>query len=207
LRNRLVEIFNDKKLIEKIRVRLPYLFQLAELESSRAGKVGMEVGSLRERILIALLVYKFGEQNVDTNIPITEREIDVKLFGQPISIKTVTALGGVKIIWTVDAKKAREFREKYFPKIDVLLVQIKWNGKGGFFFIPFEVQQEVFTEMGRDKYIKLPKAGTNPRGVEYSKEALLKLLNHPNTKSFEIFWKRSQIDYKPYERWIDYWKK
>ncbi len=42
---RLVEIFEDKKLVDKIGKRLPYLFQLAELESSRAGKVGMEVGS------------------------------------------------------------------------------------------------------------------------------------------------------------------
>jgi hypothetical protein len=46
---RLVEIFEDKKLVDKIGKRLPYLFQLAELESSRAGKVGMEVGSLREK--------------------------------------------------------------------------------------------------------------------------------------------------------------
>jgi hypothetical protein len=42
--SRLAEIFEDK-----IRKRLPYLFQLAELESSRAGKIGMEVGSLREK--------------------------------------------------------------------------------------------------------------------------------------------------------------
>jgi len=48
--SRLSEIFDDEKLIEKIKKRLPYLFQLAELESSRAGKVGMEVGSVRERI-------------------------------------------------------------------------------------------------------------------------------------------------------------
>jgi hypothetical protein len=38
----LIEIFGDGKLLEKIKRRLPYLFQLAELESSRAGKTGME---------------------------------------------------------------------------------------------------------------------------------------------------------------------
>lgn len=36
--SRLREIFEDKKLVEKIKKRLPYLFQLAEGESSRAGK-------------------------------------------------------------------------------------------------------------------------------------------------------------------------
>jgi len=81
--SRLFEIFEDKELVGKIKKRLPYLFQLAELESSRAGKTGMQVGSLREKILIALLIYKFGENNVETDIPITEREIDVTLFWIP----------------------------------------------------------------------------------------------------------------------------
>jgi len=58
--SRLVEIFEDSSLVEKIRNRLPYLFQIAELESSRAGRIGMEVGSVRERIIVALLIYKFG---------------------------------------------------------------------------------------------------------------------------------------------------
>lgn len=69
--NRLIEIFEDEKLVNRIKTRLPYLFQLAELESSRAGKIGMEVGSLRERIIVALLIYKFGEANVET-----EKEMD-----------------------------------------------------------------------------------------------------------------------------------
>jgi hypothetical protein len=59
--SRLIEIFEDERLVEKIKRRLPYLFQLAELESSRAGKIEIEVGSLREGILTALLIYKFGK--------------------------------------------------------------------------------------------------------------------------------------------------
>jgi hypothetical protein len=35
--SRLAEIFEDEKLVEKIKRRLPYLFQLAELESARKG--------------------------------------------------------------------------------------------------------------------------------------------------------------------------
>ena len=69
----------------------------------------MEVGSLRERIIVALLIYKFGENSVETEIAITEPEVDVRLFGQPLSIKTLTSKGfsGVKLIWTVDAQKAK----------------------------------------------------------------------------------------------------
>jgi len=54
-----------------------------------------------------LLIYRFGEENVDTEIPTTEPETDVKLFGKLISIKTITGkdLTGVKLIWTVEAEK------------------------------------------------------------------------------------------------------
>ena len=203
---RLAEIFEDKKLVDKIGKRLPYLFQLAELESSRARKVGMEVGSLREKIVIALLIYKFGEENVETQIPITEPEIDVRLFRYPVSIKTITGFGGVKFSWTVDAQKAREFAETYTPKTDILLIQIKWNGLGSFSYIPLEVPQRILQSMGREKYFKLPKPGTNPRGVEINNDVLLRLLQDKDTKRIEIFWQRSTIEYRPYQRWVDYWK-
>ena len=206
--SRLTEIFEDEALIGKIKRRLPYFYQLAELESSRAGKIGMEVGSLREKIVVALLIYKFGESNVKTDIPIIEPEVDVELFGQPISIKTITGSGfsGVKLIWTVDAQKAGEFRENYYPRCDILLVQIVWNARGGFYYIPLEAQERRFKEMGRERYIKLPTPGTNPRGVEITKEALSQLVRNEETKVIEIEWQRSEIDYHPYKRWVDYWR-
>jgi hypothetical protein len=69
--NRIKQIFSDSIIVSKIQTKLPKLFQAAEHESSRAGKVGMEVGSLRERIIVALMIFKFGENNVETEIPIT----------------------------------------------------------------------------------------------------------------------------------------
>lgn len=204
----LAEIFKDEALTSKIKKRLPYFYQLAELESSRAGKIGMEVGSLREKIIVALLIYKFGEVNVQTDIPITEPEVDVSLFGQSVSIKTITGrgFGGVKLIWTVDAQKAREFRENYYPRCDILLVQIVWSAKGGFYYVPLEAQERLFNEMGRKKYIKLPIPGTNPRGVEITKEALSQLVWDKETRVIDIFWQRSEIDYHPYKRWVDFWR-
>lgn len=206
--NRLMEIFEDERLIDKIETRLPYLFQLAEIESSRAGKIGMGVGSLRERIIVALLIYKFGEANVETEIPITEPEVDVKLLGESVSIKTITGKGfsGVKLIWTVDAQKSREFRETYYPHYDILLIQINWDDIGGFYNIPLEVQKKLFNRIGREGYIKLPKPGTNPRGVEITKEALSQLVKDRETQIIKIPWQRSKIDYNPYKKWVDYWK-
>jgi len=203
----LIKVFDDEKLVEKIKRRLPYLFQLAELESSRAGKTGMEMGSARERIIIALLIYKFGEANVETDIPITEPEVDVKLFGEPVSIKTLTGktLGGVKLIWTVDAEKAKEFQERYYPHCDILLVQINWNDVGGFYYIPLNVQKKLFDNIGRQNYIKLPKIGTNPRGVEITKEALSSLLEDPESKNISISWQRTKIEFNPYKKWVELW--
>ncbi|MGQ9510293.1 MAG: ThaI family type II restriction endonuclease [Thermodesulfobacteriota bacterium] len=206
--SRLIEIFEDENLVDKIKRRLPYLFQLAELESSRAGKTGMEVGSVRERVIVALLIYKFGETNVETEIPITEPEVDVKLFGKPVSVKTITgkSFGGVKLIWTVDAQKAKEFRENYYPHCDILLVQINWNDVGGFYYIPLNVQKRIFDRMGRQNYIKLPKPGTNPRGVEITKEALSSLVRDSDSKRISINWQRTEMEFNSYKRWVDLWR-
>ncbi len=163
----ILNLFSESEIIRKIQVKLPKLFQIAELESQRAGRVGMEVGSIRERVIVSLLIYKFGEENVETEIPITEPEVDVKLFGNPISIKTKSGSGsGVKLIWTVDAQNALEFQNKYIPSCDMIYVQIIWGNSGGVFYFPLDVQLEVFNTIGRENYIKLPSPGTNPRGVE-----------------------------------------
>lgn len=204
----IIELFEDVQIIEKINKKLPTLFHIAELECSRAGKIGMEVGSMRERIIVALLIYKFGDKNIETEIPITEAEVDVKLFQKPISIKTITGrqFSGVKLIWTVDASKAREFRENYYPICDIILVRINWGNTGGLYYIPLQSQITVFNEIGRENYIKLPKENTNPRGVEFNKNALERLISEKESKSIQINWQKTDVDFAPFERWVDLWK-
>lgn len=203
----ILNLFKESEIIRKIQVKLPKLFQIAELESQRAGKVGMEVGSIRERVIVSLLIYKFGEENVETEIPITEPEVDVKLFGNPISIKTKSGSGysGVKLIWTVDAKNALEFQNKYVPSCDMIYVQINWGNSGGLFYFPLDVQLEVFNSLGRENYIKLPSLGTNPRGVEMSSTAMQKLLEHCDIYKIKIDWKKEEIKFNAFKRWIDLW--
>lgn len=203
----LAEIFDDRALVAKIRERLPYLFQLAELEASRGGKVGMEVGSIREQIVVALLIYKFGRHNVEVT-PITTHEADILLCGQPVSIKTAKGTAHVKAIWTVDKQKVEEFVENYLPRSEMLLVQVNWGARGKFAYIPLQAQLEVFREMGRQRYLRPPKPNTNPRGVEISGEALRRLLCHSQTRCIDIDWRKSEeISYDPYTRWIGYWEK
>jgi hypothetical protein len=50
----------------------PKLFRIAEIESSRAGKVGMEVGSLGERVIVALCFTNY-------EVPVLNRVFFVQL--------------------------------------------------------------------------------------------------------------------------------
>ncbi len=89
----------------------------------------------------------------------------------------------------------------------MVLVQINWNNIGGFYYIPREVQTEVFKKLGRTKYIKLPVEGTNPRGVEISAEGLVNLIEHRETFKITINWTKENIDFKPFQRWLEFWQK
>jgi hypothetical protein len=203
------KLFDDFSIVKKIQEKLPTLFQLAEIDNQRDGKLGMEIGSARERIIIALLIYQFGEENVITNIPITENETDVIVFKESISIKTVTnkKIVGVKLIWTVDAQKALEFINTYKAECDMLFVNINCNGDGGMYLMPKEVQTEILNQYGKEFYFKLPKQGTNPRGVEITNEAINKLKEHSKAKMIKINWFCSgNENYTLYDRWVDLWK-
>jgi len=202
------EIFRDNDIVLRIQKKLPELFQIAEIETSRANKIGMQVGSVRENIIVALLVFKFGEGNVRTEIPITKAEVDVELFGNPVSIKTITGKNptGVKLNWTVDAAKSAFFLENYVPSCDMIFVHINWKNGGGFYFFTKEAQIEILNWLGKSNYIKLPKAGTNPRGAEISAMALKELILHKDTLTIPINWKKEIMDFKPYQRWIELWQ-
>lgn len=201
-------IFLNESLVKLIQRKLPEIFNIAEIECSRAGKVGMEVGSVRESILISLLMYVFGENNIKCDIPITESEIDVILFDTPISIKTKTGQGfnGIKAVWTVDPRKVHEYIEHFKPHFDILLAQLVWNQSGGLYYIPVEAQLEVFNRIGVSRYLIPPKEGTNPRGVEYSSDALFLAIRDPRSKAIPILWKKPDITYSKYKRWLDMWK-
>lgn len=205
------KLFDDSLIIKRVKNKLPHLFQLAELESSRNGKIGMEIGSVRERILIALLMYKFGIDIVNPDIPIAAPEVDVIVHNQPLSIKTMTTGSEnwipIKLIWTVDAQKALEFKNNYMPSCDMMVAKICWNGNGKLLLFTKESQCEVLRELGRDRYIKLPKENTNARGVVISSEALQLLENCNDTKYIDIYFVREKIDYREvYTKWLDAWR-
>ena len=165
----------------------------------------MEVGSVREKMIIAFFIYKFHESNVNANIPITESEIDVIVRGKPYSIKTISKDSGIKAVWTVDARSATTFIKNYKPKCDIILVRINWGSEGGVYLIPLKIQEETLQKLGRNNYLRMPKLGTNPRGVEFSKEAIKAMLSNTKTLKIPIRWKKESLPFNVYERWVEYW--
>jgi hypothetical protein len=51
-------------------------------------------------------------------------------------------------------------------------------------------KREVFEALGKERYLRRPKRGTNPRGVEISPVGVQGLLKHPLTKALPIEWQR-----------------
>ena len=175
-------------------------------------RTGESFEIFRRKVLIGLLIDYFGADRVTTSIPITEPETDVLVDTTSISIKTITGKGGVKVSWTVDAPSAREFVNLYSPQCGILFTRINWDMKNsgepsGLFWISLETQLKILQRLGVDKYLKLPKPGTNPRGIELTRVGLATLLEDEDTLRIKVNWYRSELKYDPYDRWVDYWKR
>lgn len=169
----------------------------------------MEVGTARERVLIALFMYIYGSEKIEFP-PSTSPELDVRVNGHPVSIKTKSSSGlsGVKLVWTVDWRAIDSFLASYHPVSDLLYVNILWGKTGSFTLIPRHVLAETLQEIGIDRYVTIPPRGTNPRGVEISREALGLLLDHHATQSLPIEWRRDPsllVERPLYGRWIELW--
>jgi len=206
IRNLIAEKFQCPKFQAKIKSELPKLFLIAELESSRGGKAGMQAGSVRETIIIAILMHEFGKSNIDGENPITTKEKDVVVFGEEISIKTKTGLSysGIKIVWTNDLEQVRKFIKNYKPSTSLIFVQINWGSTGFLHYIPLEVQNDIFSNLNINNYLRPPPLGKNGRGIEITSKALKLLVNDPRTIKIPIeFPSKDSMEINPFERWIE----
>ncbi len=203
-----VELFSSPY-SERIQRVLPTLFNMVELENRRGKRLGMEVGTARERVLIALFMYVYGVDSVEFP-PSTSPALDVLVNNHPVSIKTKSTggLGGVKLVWTVDWDKIDDFLGTYAPSSHLLYVNVLWGKTGRMFLFPQQVQEEVMRALTISGYTKVPPRGTNPRGVEISRDAMHLLQTHQNTQSLPIEWNRDPsllVERALYHRWIQLW--
>ena len=195
--------------VERIQARLPVLFSMVQAESMSGGRAGMEVGKLRERVLIALLMQVYGERNVE--IPSATAPEGVVVCGEGVSIKTLQGdkIGRFKLSWTVDWDARKAFVADYIPTSHILFVHIAWDKDGMLYLIDRKLQKDVLGCLGRGSrgYFHVPRPGTNPKGVEISSEAIDVLANHESTRTIPIHWKKGKMDESAvFKRWLDLWR-
>jgi hypothetical protein len=199
-----MEWFDNQIFISMVKNNLPRLFKKAEIESMRGGKIGMEVGVLRERILIALLLKSFGEENVKFDFSSTDNSKDTQVFDDILSIKTFmnNGYGGVKVFWASDNKTVKNAVDNYIPQNHILISNINWGTKnGGLYLISLNTQLKIFNTIGVENYLKINNG--NNRGISIQTEVLKTLLSHQETKHITVDWVEPNLNYNIYERWIN----
>ena len=204
MNKRLTKLFASPTRMARLTKSLPAAFEMAMKEMPRGNPA---VGLVREHALIGYLIAEFGERNVQVPDDGTARNYDVLLHGSPLSIKTVTGNGGVKVLWTVDPVHiGREISRDYKPSCDILLVRVHWGKEvESIFYIPQEVQKKARKALG-DAYLSA-KVGTNHRGISISSAGMKALLADGRTLRARVGWHKKGLDHTPYERWTRYWLK
>lgn len=173
--------FQNKKNIQG----LIQLYQSSQIECSRSSGLTPEVGSSRERDLIASFVNN-SDLDVVYNIS-NDKEEDVIIHGNKISIKHSSnknkSQSGIKIIWTVDIEKRNEFIKNFQFTCDIIIVYVRFSSshdKGELEIIylhkkNLHYKHEEFTNNNKNVFKLLE---GNSRGIEFDKkffEEIIKL--------------------------------
>lgn len=183
-----------------IQKKLPPAFQVVEDEL----KGNPAVGLLQEQVIFGMLITFLGESNVRLPTSGVGADIDCYVAQQPLSIKTVTLSGGLRLKWTPNEVKAREFMKTYAPLSDLLIVRIAWWSTGSVRYIPLSSQRNIFQKLG-EQYLDY-RAQTNTRGVNLSAQAEALLNADSDSIALPIQWQRSNEIINPIEKWVNYWK-
>ena len=201
MNNLIAHILLSEHYLERIRQKLPPAFEMVGQQAS-----GPEVGVLREAVIIGMFMAFLEEEKVKPNTSAVEADIDCYIGDVPLSIKTVTGpnMGGIRIKWTSDQQKAKEFIDSFNPECDLLIVRIIWEGLGRISYIPEEVQHRIFGKLGRE-YLDY-RQGTNTRGINLSRTALTELESASESVVIPLNWFRSVEPQPVYDRWIAYWQ-
>ena len=85
-------------------------------------------------------------------------------------------------------------------------MHICWGKAGVMYYIPKQLQENTLKDIGTERYMRLPKPNTNPRGIDMSSEALEILTQSSTTLTLPILWQKEKTTYRPYQRWIQLWQ-
>jgi hypothetical protein len=159
------------------------LYQSSQKECLRSSGLTPEVGSSRERDLIASFA---SNSLLDVNYDISnEKEEDVVINKNNISIKhsskTTNSQSGIKIIWTVDHEKRNEFLKHFTFTCDLLIVYVRFdktieNGVIEVIYMTRNelIHQQINSNIRKEEIFKC--LDGNSRGVEFDKKFFGKII-------------------------------
>lgn len=164
--------------LPSVQTELIYLYQKSQSECTKHNKLSMEVGTSREKDIIAVLRYHM-KQKVVYNVGVHAPE-DITICEQKFSIKhssSKVGKGSIKWKWTSDAYQARQFKEQVMTSFTDIYYS-------NMLLVYMDVRAMIVTLIGIDKQTIISgiqnlmddafvnRAGTNNRGVEFSPRML-----------------------------------
>lgn len=194
-------IFGNNDFIKKIQKRLPkFIFDLNSA-FKKGGKLSPDIGNLREKMMIGIFKKQYPIK-IQYDFESQEAELDFKFENENISFKTSISKG-FKLIWTSNYDKAMEFYENFTPSCSIVLLLFQ-KRLGGLYYFPLKLLIGTRKKLG-DKFLKTPKKGTNPRGVELSTEAFNEMIRSPLCKKISINWENIEDGSSTAINFIDYY--
>lgn len=179
------ELYNHFTAQDNLR-KLIALYQNSQLECSRNGKVTPEVGSSREKDLVASLK---SNTNLDVTYEIdTQEEEDVIIDGRKVSIKHSSnnriSNSGIKVVWTANKKRQKQFVKRFIFTNDLLIVWVRFNknvvGKGKLEIVHISKDtiyryHHLYQIQGKSPFKCL---SGNSRGIEFNKQFFQTIVNN-----------------------------
>ena len=176
----MIKLFETKATICKLII----LYQHSQMEHQRNGRLTADVGTSREKDLVAYMKYVLGD-TIDYNID-NEKEEDVRMGSCNISIKhsSVKTLSNasIKLRWTENKETQKLFMGGFIFKCDLLIVYVRFRGIDfGELEVMYNkknslnIQLENFGKTG-DVVFKL-RENSNGRGIEFSRKFFNSMVN------------------------------
>jgi len=158
-------------------IKLIKLYQESQIEHKRNNRLTAEIGSAREKDLVAYMKYILND-NIDYNIN-NEHEEDVILDTTKISIKHSSAKtlssASIKVLWTENKEKQKKFLNDFKFRCDILIIYVRFDESAagnGEIEILYNTQTTMnkIMESFKDKGVDVFKTreNSNGRGIEFS---------------------------------------
>ena len=187
------------------------LYQSSQIECSRSAGLTPEVGSSRERDVIASL-YNDKGLCVEYDIPNKSVE-DVIVNMKKISIKhssnKCNTCSGIKIVWTVDKTERIKFIKKFVFNCDLLIIYVRFdkqNVNGELVVLYIErrtlVEQQHLFGIRNEEVFKC--LNGNSRGVELNKNFFNKMINKALFHIIIKFQARNCESFDPIAKRVNY---